>query len=174
MGRVTGASSAAAVRAGLAVVLLAGFYVFVFGLLATLAWLTWWVWVTYPGSDAHQLLSVLTAATFVALVVPVWKVSRARPVPPPGTPLPESAAPELWAEVRAIAAAVGTRPPREIRLVDKVNAMVWDDAHLLGPHAGRRYLYVGAPLLHGLDLLAEGRADELRANGLNVPRSIAG
>jgi len=58
----------------------------------------------------------------------------------------------LWAEVRAIAAEVRTRVPDEVRLVADVNAAVSEDTRLLGLRGGRRYLYVGLPLLQAMNL----------------------
>jgi Zn-dependent protease with chaperone function len=66
---------------------------------------------------------------------------------PYGLPLPEPRAPELWATVRELAAAVGARPPDEIRLVAEVEVAVSEDTRLLGLAGGRRRLHVGLPLL---------------------------
>lgn len=58
----------------------------------------------------------------------------------------------LWDTVRRLADDVGTRVPDEIRIVPEVNAAVVEESQLLGLHAGRRYLYLGIPLLQGLSV----------------------
>src|SRR6266508_4166023 len=85
----------------------------------------------------------------LGIVAALWKVLRAKPAPPAGLLVDERRAPELWATVRGLAAAVQTRPPDEIRLVPEVNAAVSEDATMLGLRPGRRYLYLGVPLLQG-------------------------
>lgn len=72
--------------------------------------------------------SYVVAATAVGLVVPVWRVLRARPQPPAGSPVTVEQAPQLWSVVHELADLVGTRTPDEIRLVAVVNAAVWEDA----------------------------------------------
>ncbi|WP_181799415.1 M48 family metalloprotease [Kitasatospora acidiphila] len=59
-------------------------------------------------------------------------------------------APALWDQVIRLAAEVGTRPPTELRLVTIANAMVSEEAPMLGLLGGRRRLYLGVPLLMGL------------------------
>lgn len=135
------------IRAALAVGMLAGFYLVVVGLPVGLAGLGVWLWLAFPGQAARDL-SYLVAPIGVALVVPAWKVLRARPQPPPeGLPVSEQQAPELWSQVRELADMVGTRPPDEIRLVFEADARVREDARLLGLRPGRRYLCLGVPLL---------------------------
>ncbi|MCC3771090.1 M48 family metallopeptidase, partial [Streptomyces sp. UNOC14_S4] len=67
-----------------------------------------------------------------------------------GLPVTEAQQPQLWATVREIAEAAGTRPPDEIVLMGGVNAAVSEDARLLGLLPGRRRLYLGIPLMTGL------------------------
>lgn len=138
---------ATTVRAALAVALLAGFYLIGTALLAGLAGLSVWLWLAFPGQEAHDA-SYLVAALAVGLAVPTWRLLRARPEPPPdGVPVSDQQAAELWSQVRTLAELVGTRPPDEIRLTFEANAGVWEDARLLGLRPGRRYLYLGVPLL---------------------------
>ncbi|MFD0381717.1 M48 family metallopeptidase [Streptomyces stramineus] len=66
-------------------------------------------------------------------------------------PVTEADQPELWAAVRSLAERSGTRPPDEILLTGEVNAAVSEDARLLGLLPGRRRLYLGVPLLTGLN-----------------------
>ncbi len=136
------------VRAGIAVALLIGFYVVAFGIIGGLAAVALWLWQAHPGTAAAKV-SYLVVALAAGIVVAMWKVFRARPAPPEGLLVDERRAPELWATVRGLAAAVQTRPPDEIRLVPEVNAAVSEDATMLGLRAGRRYLYLGVPLLQG-------------------------
>jgi Zn-dependent protease with chaperone function len=56
----------------------------------------------------------------------------------------------LWARVRQLAAQVGTRAPRRIYLVPKVNAAVWENPRLLGLIPGPRQMMIGVPLLVAL------------------------
>jgi Zn-dependent protease with chaperone function len=136
------------VRAGIAVGLLIGFYVVVFGILGGLAAFALWLWQAHPGTAAAKV-SYLVLALGAAILAALWKVLRAKPAPPAGVLVDERRAPELWATVRGLAAAVQTRAPDEIRLIPEVNAAVSEDATMLGLRAGRRYLYLGVPLLQG-------------------------
>ncbi|WP_249374744.1 M48 family metalloprotease [Streptomyces sp. I05A-00742] len=74
-----------------------------------------------------------------------------------GLPVTEAEQPRLWAAVREVAAAAGTRPPDEILLVGDVNAAVSENSRFLGLIPGHRRLYIGAPLMTGLT------EDQLRA-----------
>ncbi|MFF7725297.1 M48 family metalloprotease [Streptomyces sp. NPDC008001] len=68
-----------------------------------------------------------------------------------GLPVTEDRQPRLWAAVREVAGAAGTRMPDEILLTGTVNAAVTENARLLGLLPGRRRLYLGVPLMTGLD-----------------------
>ena len=99
------------------------------------------------------MLTTLRAAVAAVLLAGfhlLALVLRARPEPPRGVLLVESTVPELFATVRGLAGAVGTRMPEEIRLVAQVHAAVNEDARLLGLRPGRRRLYLGVPLLQAL------------------------
>src|SRR6266542_1057536 len=142
------AAMSTTVRAGIAVALLVGFYLVAFGIVGGLAAVALWLWQAHPGTAAAKV-SFLVIALAVGIVAALWKVLRAKPAPPAGLLVDERRAPELWATVRGLAAAVQTRPPDEIRLVPEVNAAVSEDATMLGLRPGRRYLYLGVPLLQG-------------------------
>ncbi|MGC9669105.1 M48 family metalloprotease [Planosporangium sp. 12N6] len=144
------------VRAAVSAALLAGFYVLAFGVVAGLGWVAVWLWREHPGAAAGKL-SFLVLALAAGIVVALWKVVTTRPEPPDGVVVDERQAPELWAGVRELAAVVRTRVPDEIRLVAEVNAAVTEDSRLLGLRAGRRYLYIGVPLLQALTV------DQVRA-----------
>jgi hypothetical protein len=119
------------IRAFLAVILLVGFYVVGLGGVMVLGWLSLWLWWTAAGQIAHDVSYAMLVLAF-GLAAALWRVMRVRPTPPPGAPLTEEQAPQLWSLVRELAVAVGTRPPDEIRLDATVNAGIWEDAGLVG------------------------------------------
>lgn len=139
------------VRAAVAVALLVGFYGYTLGIVVALGALTV-VLVGFGFSSLVGKLALVTLGLAGATGYATWKVLRASPDPAPGLVLPEQGAPRLWAEVRAIATRVGTRPPDEIRLVAEVNAAVSEDTKLLGLRSGRRHLYLGVPLLQAMTM----------------------
>ncbi|MBC7276940.1 M48 family metallopeptidase [Nocardioides sp.] len=104
---------------------------------------------------AALALSLLAGAyVSAALVLLVQQVVPGRrsatAADPGGLVLTEQDQPALWAEVRQLADAVGTRSPDEIRLVPEVNAAVSEETSLLGFRAGTRRMFLGVPLLQGL------------------------
>jgi Zn-dependent protease with chaperone function len=137
-------------RAAFALAMLAGFYGYVLvvaavflspGLLAATA---------SPANDAAAAVLILFGLFLAGTVVwATWRVSRTAP-PLKGVVLSKSHAPELWSTVRRLANAVDTRPPDEIRLVSEATATVLEHGRLLGLIGGRRYLYIGLPLLSAL------------------------
>lgn len=97
------------------------------------------------------LAGAYVSAALVLLVRPVLPGRRsATAADVGGLVLTEQDQPALWAEVRQLAAAVGTRSPDEIRLVPEVNAAVSEETSLLGLRAGTRRMFLGVPLLQGL------------------------
>lgn len=143
-------------RALASVVMLIGFYVVALLQLAAVAALGVWLFGHTSGLVAGKLLLPLVVA-LGAVGVGLWKAIRTRNEPAPGLILGEREAPQLWAMVRELAGAVGTRAPDEIRLVPEVNAAVSEQSRLLGLIGGRRTLYVGLPLLQGM------RIDQFRS-----------
>lgn len=138
-------------RAALSVLMLVGFYVVAVAAVAALGWVA----VTSFESGSAGLggkAALIAAVAAFGLVVALWRVARARPEPDPGIVLTPDAAPELWGTVRELAAAADTRVPDEIRLVPDLNAAVSEDARLLGLVPGTRRMYLGVPLLLGLDV----------------------
>jgi Zn-dependent protease with chaperone function len=144
------------IRAALSVALLLGFYLYALVLVVVLGVLSVLAIEHAPGVVAGKVVWVTLAVPF-AILAATWKVLRAGPPPPVGLALGQERAPGLWLEVRRIAAAMGTRPPDDVRLVPEANAAVHEDAGLLGLRAGRRHLYVGVPLLQALTV------DQVRA-----------
>ncbi|MFJ6194913.1 M48 family metallopeptidase [Micromonospora sp. NPDC092111] len=147
---------AATYRALASVVMLIGFYVVALLQLAAVAALGVWLFSHTNAVVTGKLLIPLVIA-LGAVAVGLWKAIRTRNEPAPGLILGEREAPGLWAIVRELAGAVGTRAPDEIRLVPEVNAAVGEQSRLLGLVGGRRTLYVGLPLLQAL------RIDQLRS-----------
>ena len=143
-------------RAAVAVLTLAGFYVVALLVLGGLAALTVLAFRLGAGVLGGKL-GFVTIAAMVGVVVALWKVARARPGTPAGPVLLRADAPELWALVDEVAELTGTRPPDEIRLAPDVNAGVMEHARLLGLVGGTRHMVIGVPLLQGLTV------DQVRA-----------
>ena len=143
-------------RALASVVMLIGFYVVALLQLAAVVALGVWLFQHTSGVVTGKLLLPLVVA-LGAVAVGLWRAIRTRNEPASGLILGEREAPQLWATVRELAAAVGTRAPDEIRLVPEVNAAVGEQSRLLGLIGGRRTLYIGLPLLQGM------RVDQLRS-----------
>jgi Zn-dependent protease with chaperone function len=139
------------VRAALSVVMLAGFYVVAIGLVVALGVVSALAFENGSGVAGGKL-ALLAVVAMAGIVVALWRVARARPAPQPGVVLTPTDAPELWALVTRLAGVADTRVPDEIRLVPEVNAAVSEDARWLGLVPGARRLYLGVPLLVGLDV----------------------
>ncbi|MFD9304369.1 M48 family metalloprotease [Streptomyces sp. NPDC060048] len=141
----------ASLRALRALVLLAGFYLLGVVLLCALVAVV--VGAESAGLHGPGLIKLLIAA--VVLAVPIvrgmFMLRLPAPEPLPGVPVTERQEPVLWQTVRDVAAQVGTRAPDEIVLIADVNAGVTEDAKLLGLRPGTRRLYIGLPLMTGMD-----------------------
>ena len=140
------------IRALLAVMLLAGFFVFAVGIVVGLLALA-----ALVGHSAGAKLLVVAVLVAIGIGRALWQVFRQQGGSPEGVRLVEHQAPELFHIVRQLAAQVGTRPPDEIRLIPQVNAAVAEDTRWLGLKAGVRRMYVGVPLLVAFTV------DQLRA-----------
>jgi Zn-dependent protease with chaperone function len=138
-------------RAALSLVMLAGFYVVAVGLAVLLGWLSVLAFSTDHVRGAGYL-AIFALVLVFGIVSALWKVARAKAAPPHGVEVPPQSAPELWTVVRELSAAAHTRAPDEIRLVPEVNAAVSEEARLLGLVGGRRRMYLGVPLVQGLDV----------------------
>lgn len=145
------------VRAVLSAAMLAGFYVYALGIAVGLFIGTALLIDVLPGAVLGKLVIVTLAVPF-AILVATWRLIRAKTPPPAGIKVRPGRAPGLWAEARAMAEAVDTRPPDEIRLVPEVNAAVSERTALFGMIGGRRYLYIGVPLLQALTVTSCGRS----------------
>jgi Zn-dependent protease with chaperone function len=130
--------------------MLAGF--FIFALVLLIAGVGVGIWALGHGHAAVKLILLAVLGFGGAIVVGAKRALFYKPSPPDGVRIDPQRAPELWAEVRHLAQAAGTRPPDEIRVVPEVNAAVSEDSQLLGLIGGRRYLYIGMPLLVTLNV----------------------
>lgn len=150
-----------ALRAAAAVALLAGVYVL--ALLLVVGDVSFFiVWATH--SDESEMTdSVIPTVRFsvlpiLAVLVGLLTISGRRgAVVADSIEVRADDAPALHAAVTGLAAAIGTRPPDEIRLVAEPIAEVSEETRFLGLFAGARRMYVGVPLLVALS------TDELRA-----------
>ncbi|OLZ70876.1 peptidase [Streptomyces sp. IMTB 2501] len=139
----------ATLRALRALVLLLGFHLLSLVLLAALLGLdvVAFTWGHGPVAAKIVIVSVLLA---VPVVRGMFMLRTPRGEGEPGIPVPEAAEPRLWALVRDVAAAAGTRVPDRILLTGDVNASVSEEPRLLGLFPGPRRLHLGVPLLTGL------------------------
>ncbi|MBT2480390.1 M48 family metallopeptidase [Streptomyces sp. ISL-94] len=141
----------ASLRALRALVLLAGFYLLGVVLLAALAGIDYAAVAGGLHGPAAAKLVIVSVVLAVPIVRGLFMLRTPKGEPPAGVPVTEAQEPLLWQTVREIARQVGTRAPDEIVLIDEVNAAVSEDARLLGLRPGTRRLYLGLPLMTGLD-----------------------
>lgn len=147
-------TSALGRRAITALSLLVGFYLIAFGLVAAIV--VGLVVAARTGNLRVNMLPLVLVA--LAILRGVFYLDRQKdPLPPVRFEATPGAEPELWAEVRAVADALGAPHPDAIYLVHNVNAFVYQKPRLLGLGRSRLVLGVGMPLLGVL------RAGELRA-----------
>lgn len=139
----------ATLRALRTVALLLGFHALNLVLLAALAALDAAALHWAPGPLAGKIVIVS-----VLLAVPVVRGLFMLRVPKDedvaGLEVTEADEPRLWALVRDIADAAGTRAPDRIILTGDVNASVAERPRLLGLLPGPRSLHLGVPLMTGL------------------------
>ncbi|MCX5584850.1 M48 family metalloprotease [Streptomyces erythrochromogenes] len=140
----------ASLRAVRALVLLAGFYLLGVFLLAALVGVDFAVVTWLHGPVAFKII-IVSVVLAVPIVRGLFMLRTPKGEPPAGITVTEAQEPLLWQTVRDIAQQVGTRAPDEIVLIDEVNAAVAEDARLLGLRPGTRRLYLGLPLMTGLD-----------------------
>jgi Zn-dependent protease with chaperone function len=140
----------ARLRALASLVMLVGFFVFAFVLL--IASLIVGLWAASHAHAAIKLVIIGVLGFGGAIIVGAKRALFFRAEEPHGVLVDERQAPHLWAEVRGLAQTAGTRAPDDIRIVPEVNAAVSEDSKLLGLIPGRRHLYIGMPLLLGLNV----------------------
>ncbi|MFG2986101.1 M48 family metallopeptidase [Streptomyces sp. NPDC048258] len=141
----------ASLRALRALVLLAGFYLLGVVLLAVLVGADYAIVASGHGGPAAVKIVIVSVVLAVPIVRGLFMLRTPKGDPPAGVPVTEAQEPLLWQTVRDVARQVGTRAPDEIVLIDEVNAAVAEDAKLLGLRPGTRRLYLGLPLMTGLD-----------------------
>lgn len=128
-------------RAALALVVLALFFVFAVGITIFLVVVA--VWRFRIGDyEGGAWMAVFAAAIALPVLWAVLRAFFARPAPT-GVPMTRATHPELWRHVDEVAAVAGTRSPDDIRLVPDANASVWE-------RRGTRYLELGLPLVAGM------------------------
>ncbi len=130
-------------RAALALVMLASFFVLAVVLAGGLTAIAIWRFAIGDVEGGAWMVVIAVALGGPAL----WATVRAifaRPEPS-GFPLSRDTHPELWRHVDELAQLAGTRAPDDIRLVDGANASVWE-------RRGVRYLELGLPLVAGLSV----------------------
>ncbi|MFC9297545.1 M48 family metalloprotease [Streptomyces sp. NPDC057011] len=142
----------ASLRAARALVLLAGFYLLGVVLLAVLAGIDYAAYA----AGLHATTAKIVIGS-VVLAIPIvrglFMLRIPRSEPPAGitVTVTEAQEPALWEAVHDVARQVGTRAPDEIVLTEDVNAGVSEESSLLGLRPGTRRLYLGLPLMTGLD-----------------------
>jgi Zn-dependent protease with chaperone function len=127
--------------------MLAGFYLLALIQLGVAVALALGLANVLNGLIALKVTLPLFSATVGAAVMAVWRAIRDKREPPRGLSVRPDEAPDLWAAVHQLARKVRTRAPDEIRLIPDINAAVVEQARLLGLVGGRRFLYIGLPLL---------------------------
>ncbi|HEV2638374.1 MAG TPA: M48 family metalloprotease [Actinocrinis sp.] len=141
----------ASTRALQALGLLVGLYLLMFAVLAALIGADVLIW-PHTASLARVAVPLyfVTAVSALAVVKVVFIPARTRRGKVGGVLITRESEPAFWAHIQGLAAAVGTRGPREIRLISAVNAGVSEQARLLGLLPGPRRMFVGVPLLLAL------------------------
>ncbi|HEY2792977.1 MAG TPA: M48 family metalloprotease [Micromonosporaceae bacterium] len=134
------------IRVAAAIALLGGFYIVGIVVCGCAVWLAIEVVARFGGAVAQDV-TFAAGALVLGLSVPIIQLIRARPEIPDGVIVTEDAAPGLWRMVGDVAAAVGEPVPDEIRLISAANAAAFEEAGRFGLRRGRRYLYLGVPLL---------------------------
>ena len=139
----------ATLRALRALVLLCGFYLLSLVLLAVAAVVDVVAVEWAPDAFAGKIV-IVSLLLAVPVVRGMFMLRTPEGEAPPGLPVTAADEPRLWALLRELAAATGTRAPDAVVLTGDVNAAVSEQPRLLGLRPGPRRLYLGVPLLTGL------------------------
>ncbi|WP_369225018.1 M48 family metalloprotease [Streptomyces sp. R39] len=139
----------ATLRALRALVLLCGFYLLGLVLLAVAAVVDVAAVEWAPDAFAGKIV-IVSLLLAVPVVRGMFMLRTPKGEAPPGLPVTAADEPRLWALLRELAAATGTRAPDAVVLTGDVNAAVSEEPRLLGLRPGPRRLYLGVPLLTGL------------------------
>jgi heat shock protein HtpX len=139
-------------RAVLAVLLTIGFYLLAIGLILALLAVPYFEWTGLHRINLRITIFCLGGAAIILLsILPTFEHFRI-----PGQPASARTHPRLFAELSAIARAVGEPLPHEVYLVQDVNAGVRQRGGVMGV-GGRRVMLLGVPLMRIL------RISEFRA-----------
>jgi hypothetical protein len=142
-------------RAAISVAMLAGFPVLVLATCAALVLLDVFALGNVERGQRFAIWSLCVTIPLVfALLAGLFSVERPYLGRVPELPVSPEEQPRLWALVRELSEAVGTRPPDEIFLVPHAEVAVSEETRLLGLRVLGRRMSIGAPLLAALD---EGR-----------------
>ncbi|WP_406184477.1 M48 family metallopeptidase [Streptomyces sp. NBC_01006] len=142
----------ASLRALRALVLLAGFHLLGVVLLAALVGADFAAFTWLRGPVVYDIV-IFSVVLAIPIVCGMFMLRTPKGEPPAGitVTVTDAQEPALWEAVRDVARQVGTRAPDEIVLTEAVNAAVSEDSSLLGLRPGTRRLYLGLPLMMGLD-----------------------
>jgi Zn-dependent protease with chaperone function len=138
-----------ALRAWLAVGILAGFYVVCLALVAVLGYGAYLL-NKIGGATAAGHIWVLLIVVVIAVMRGIFALREETPLDQGRLLVGEAEQPELWREVKELAEFAHTRPPDEIWLTADVNAGVMEETKMLGLVGGTRRMVLGAPLTIGL------------------------
>ena len=139
-------------RAVLAVLLTIGFYLLAIGLAVVLLAVPYFEWTDLHRINLRITIFCLAGAAIILLsILPTFEHFRI-----PGEPASPRSHPRLFAELSAIAKAVGEPLPEEVYLVQDVNAGVRVRGGIMGV-GGRHVMLLGVPLMRIL------RISEFRA-----------
>jgi Zn-dependent protease with chaperone function len=137
-------------RAGVAVAMLVGFYLFVVAFFIAILVCGFWFGIDVEpdgvGYRPFLLIGTLVAAGAVLAAAKPAFVPRREPSPR-GVRLSTQRAARLWALVQADAATAGAPAPDELRLSAQAQVTIVEEARWLGLAGGYRTLYIGVPLL---------------------------
>lgn len=132
-------------RATLAVLLLVGFYVLAFALIATLLYLPYAEFRYLDRIDARLTLFALVGAGAI-----FWAIlPRIDRFEPPGPPLERAQHPQLFAILDDVARSAEQEMPRDVYLVADMNAWVAQRGGIMG-FGSRRVMGLGLPLMQAL------------------------
>ncbi|HYC31456.1 MAG TPA: M48 family metallopeptidase [Gemmatimonadales bacterium] len=138
-------SRSIAVRAALAIALMAGFYLFALAIAGAL--------LAIPVLEVHYLGRVTGKLTLVAVVggcTIIWSILPRRDrFEDPGPRLEPARHPRLFDAIREVARATGQAMPVEVFLVPNLNAWVAQRGGVMG-FGSRRVMGLGLPLLEAL------------------------
>jgi Zn-dependent protease with chaperone function len=130
------------IRAILAILLMVGFYVLSFAVVAGLLFIPYAEWTYLHRIDMRVVLGCIVSACLI-----LWSIFPRRDrFAIPGPRIQPDQHPELFAELSAIAKATGQELPQEVYLTPEVNAWVAQRGGTMG-FGSRRVMGLGVPLM---------------------------